>query len=118
MKTKPRIQTAIPKRRYHLGEFHVTILGEIESGDARNYRFVLAVVREGEPEPGMYLTCEPNPPESGMEGAFAMRLILQDGSQYVAGSDGWRELEAFAEDGLRVTQQVLNLTDEQPLRLL
>ena len=118
MKTKPRIQTALPRRRYRLGEFSVTILGDVESADSRSYRYVLAVVREGEPEPGMYLTCEPNPPGSGVEGAFAMRLILQDGAQYVSGSDEWRDLEAFSQDGLRITQRVLGLTDEQAYRLL
>lgn len=118
MKVKPRIKTAIPKHRYRLGEFNVTTLGEIVSADTHSYRYILAVVREGEPEPGMYLTCEPNPEGSGVEGAYAMRLMMQDGAQYVAGSDDWRDLDTFTQDGLQMTQRLLNLTDEQPYRLL
>ena len=35
----PRIQTAIPQRRYHYGDYAVSVLGEIESGDDHDYQF-------------------------------------------------------------------------------
>ena len=117
VKERPTIRTAIPKRLYRLGEFDVTILDEIESGDGRDYRYVLAVIRKGESEPGMYLTCEPNPGGSGVEGRLAMRLVLGDGAQFVAGSDRWSDLDAFVREGLQMAQTVLDLTDEQPYRL-
>ena len=44
----PKIQTAIPQRRYQLGEYSGVVLGEIESSDGVKYRYILALVREGE----------------------------------------------------------------------
>ena len=53
MQDKPKIDTAIPQRRYQLGAYTVVVLGEIESSDGKDYRYVAAVVREGDPEPGL-----------------------------------------------------------------
>ncbi len=114
---RPDIKTALPKRRYRYGEFTVVVLGDIETGDPNPYRYLMAVVREGEAEPGMYLTCEPNPDGSGVEGDFAMRMILPDGARYVAGADQWRDLEVFCDSGLQVLAQVLKLSDETPYRM-
>ncbi len=44
----PKIQTAIPQRRYQFGEYTGVVLGDIESGDDVKYRYILALVREGE----------------------------------------------------------------------
>ena len=44
----PKIQTAIPQRRYQFGEYTGVVLGEIESSDAVKYQYILALVREGE----------------------------------------------------------------------
>ena len=49
--SKPGIVTAIPKRRYTLGEFSLVVLGEIESNDNRDYGYIMAVVRGTDPEP-------------------------------------------------------------------
>ena len=38
------IQTAIPKRRYRIGEFTAVVLGEVESEDRADYRYIMAVV--------------------------------------------------------------------------
>ncbi len=114
---KPNIKTAIPKRRYRFGEFNIVILGEIETGDANHYEYIAAILREGDPEPGIYLTAEANPPSRREEGRYGMRLIMQEGSQLVRSSDGWRNLEVFAQDALDVARAVLNLRDEEPFRL-
>ena len=37
----PKIQRAIPKKRYQLGEFGVTVLGEIESPDIASYHYIM-----------------------------------------------------------------------------
>lgn len=47
---KPKITTAIPQRGYLLGEYGVMVLGEIESVDPPNYTFILAMVKEGDPD--------------------------------------------------------------------
>lgn len=118
MENKPDIKTAIPQQRYQLGQFSVTILGDIETGDANDYRYILAVVHEGNPEPGLYLTCEPAPQEARDKGHWAMRLILPDGAQVFAADDAWDDIDAFARDGLAAVQQLLQLTDEEPFRLV
>lgn len=115
---KPEIKTAIPKRRYQVGEFTVVVLGEIESGDGIDYRYIAAVVREGESEPGMYVTAENPPVKNEHQAAPAMRLILRDGTEIIGASDDWNDLERFVEDALEVTVRVLNLGDQEPYRLM
>ena len=51
MQDRPVIRTAIPKRRYQIGPYSASLLGEIESGDARAYRYILAFVASGKREP-------------------------------------------------------------------
>ena len=56
--SKPAFKTAIPKRRYKLGEFSIVVLGEVESEDDIDYQYILAVVQGQDPEPGLYITAE------------------------------------------------------------
>lgn len=114
---KPSIRTAIPKRRYRFGEFNIVFLGEIDSGDANQYEYIAAILREGDPEPGIYLTAERNPPSSRVDGRYGMRLIMKEGSQLVRSSDEWRDLERFVDEVIEVARNLLNLGDEQPFRL-
>ena len=62
MSSSPKIQTAIPQRRYQYGDYGVTVLGEIESGDERDYQFVAAFVKDGESRPRLYVVSERLPP--------------------------------------------------------
>ncbi len=117
MKNKPDIKTAIPRRRYSFGEFNVVILGDVESVDATEYRYILAVVREGDPEPGVYLTAERNRDGQAGTGAYAMRIIMADGSQVLDTADEWSDLDRFAADGLTVVSRLLNLGDQEAFRL-
>lgn len=115
---KPGIVTAIPKRRYKLGEFSVVILGDIESKDGIDYHLIMAVVRDSDPEPGLYLTAE-RPAEAGTsEGVYTMRIIMRDGAEVLGSSDAWSSIEVFAKEALDVVSRVLNLTDEVPYRLM
>ncbi|MFN2309232.1 MAG: hypothetical protein ABR553_05785 [Gammaproteobacteria bacterium] len=113
MQNKPNILRAIPLRRYTFGEFTVVVLGDIESPDAQDYRYILAVVREGDPEPGIYLTCEAKP-----GGQQQVHLVMRDGSEMVAEDPGYADIEVFCTAGLAMLQQLLNLSDEEPYRLL
>jgi len=114
---KPKIITAIPQRRYKLGSFLVTVLGEIDSGDGVDYRYIAAVVSEGDPEPGLYVTAERVASSAGRGGAHAMRIVMRDGAQVVGSSDRWNELDVFAADALDVVVRVLDLQDEEPYPL-
>lgn len=112
MQNKPDIKRAIPQRRYKYGEFEVVLLGDIESGDEHDYRYIIAVVREGESLPGLYLTCERTRP-----GSCPVRLIMRDGVQLLADDARLQDEEVFCATGLDVISQVLNLGDEEPYRL-
>jgi hypothetical protein len=115
---KPGIVTAIPKRRYKLGEFNVVILGEIESNDGVDYHLITAVVRDSDPEPGLYLTAE-RPPSAGAEkGVYTMRIVMRGGAEMIGTSDTWRDVDAFASETLKLVTRVLNLADEVPYRLM
>jgi len=115
---RPNFRTAIPKRRYRLGEFTITILGEIDSEEIVEYQYILAVVREGDSQPGMYLTAEKRQAGQKRMSDYEMRLIMQDGTQVVGTSEHWKELEIFAKDALQMVQTILNLQDEEPRQLL
>jgi len=114
---RPGIGTAIPRRRYRVGNFSFVILGDIESRDGRDYRWILAAVVDGESEPGMYITAERLPARERDEGQYGVRLILPGGSQVLDRSDAYRDLEAFAHAAVDLARTVLNLGDEEVRRL-
>lgn len=113
---KPGIRTAIPKRRYRLGEFTLTVLGEIESSDGVDYRYIMAVICGQDPEPGMYITAEKPSGEPGK--SLAMRIIMHDGEEELGRDESWRQLDAFTERGIEIVSRVLSLADETPWQLL
>ncbi|MDX1696892.1 MAG: hypothetical protein R3308_01325 [Thiohalobacterales bacterium] len=114
MKGKPGIGTAIPRRRYRLGEFTITVLGEIESTDGRDYRYIAGITDARDPEPGMYVTAE-----RGRRGeALDMRIIMRDGAEVIDTSDAWADLDAFVEEVIRIASKILRLSDETAYRLM
>ncbi len=114
---KPHILTAIPRNRYRLGEFTVTVLDEIESDDAVEYRYVAAVVRTGQMDPGLYVISVRN--QNTIEsGSHALWVIMRDGSQCVGIADHWSDLQEFTAAAIESIRQILNLQDEAPLKLL
>ncbi len=117
MQDKPKIDTAIPQRRYTLGAFTVVVLGEVQSSDGKDYRYVAAVVREGDPEPGLYLTAE-RPTGQRPADPYDMRVTMHDGSQVIGTSNRWSGIEEFSTDALGLIASILDLQDEQPYRLM
>jgi hypothetical protein len=113
---KPGISTAIPKRRYRLGEFTLVVLGEVDSSDGVDYVFIMAVVRGQDPEPGLYVTAERPAGSTGRQ--LDMRIIMRDGSEVIGQSEAWSQLDAFVEVATSMVSRVLNLSDETPWQLL
>jgi hypothetical protein len=113
----PKITTAIPKRRYAFGAFAAVLLGEIDSGDQRAYRYILAVVAEGQSEPCLYITCEHTSGEERVRGGYMLRQVDAAGENIMGIADQWKDLEAFAGEALRLAQVALDLADETPVRL-
>jgi hypothetical protein len=99
--SKPGIVTAIPRRRYRLGEFSLVVLGEIESNDDRDYRYIMA---------------ESN--RAAARSGYDMRLVMRDGEDVIGSSADWRDLDAFTDEAIRIVSQVLNLGDEEPYRVM
>jgi hypothetical protein len=113
--TMPQIDTAIPKRRYQIGEFTAVVLGDVESKDGEEYRFVMALVPEGRRQPIFYVSSVRN--RSGDEGSHRLRAASTQLTRDMGASDDWNNLDAFCDEALLVVRQALGLMDEQPLRL-
>ncbi|QIK38117.1 hypothetical protein GWK36_09100 [Caldichromatium japonicum] len=118
MQGRPLIQTAIPKRRYRIGGYVATLLGEIESKDGRRYRYLLAFVPEGASEPVLYVCSESSPSAERATGAYRLSLISESLNEFLDCNDRWGEIEPFAEQGLRLGCQVLGLPEGAISRLL
>jgi hypothetical protein len=116
MQDRPVIKTAIPKRRYQIGDFGASLLGEIESTGARRYRYILAFVQLGHSQPSLYVCAEPA--EEGGGGKHALRVVNEVMSEVVDTDDRWGDLDAFAEQGLKLGAQALGLQQEQVVRLM
>jgi hypothetical protein len=114
----PKIQRAIPQRRYQFGDFGVTVLGEIESGDGRDYEFVVAFVKEGEHQPRLFIVSERLPPVQRTEGSHAVRLINNAMDEVMDIDDRWRRLGDFVDQALQMGAQVLGLEQEVPYQLM
>ncbi|HEY0721955.1 MAG TPA: hypothetical protein VGE50_11965 [Gammaproteobacteria bacterium] len=113
--TMPQIGTAIPKRRYQLGEFTAVVLGDVESRDGEEYRYVMALVPEGQQQPIFFVSSVRN--RSGNEGSHRLRASSTQLTRDMGASDGWANLDSFCEEALQVARQAMGLMDEQPLRL-
>lgn len=118
MQHRPRITTALPRRRWQLGDHSATLLADIESPDDSRYRYILALVPMGQSEPSLYVTCEEAPPARSMDGRWDLRVINHAMADVLASGDHWGDLDTFAEQALDLARQVLGLRNEQAHRLL
>lgn len=116
MQHKPEIRTAIPRRRYRLGEFTLIVLGDIASGDGIDYQYIMAVIQGQDPEPGLYITAER--PESPGGRELSMRLVMRDGSEVIGSSEQWVSLDMFTGEAIDIVSRILSLSDETPYQLL
>lgn len=113
----PIIQTAIPKQRYQLGPYQAVVLGDIESPDPVRYRFILALVREGETQPSVFVTCEKNARAQAQAGSHRMCLISTQANEVLGSSDDFKDLDSFAVAALTVALRTLGLSAITPVRL-
>jgi hypothetical protein len=118
MHERPIIRTAIPKCRWQVGDYGASLLGEIESGDGRNYRWILAFVRTGQREPELYVCAEAPHPGEGEPGGLRLRMIAESISEVLDTDPRWGDREDFAERALRLGVQALGLQRERTVRLL
>lgn len=117
MQNRPIIETAIPRRRYQVGDHGATLLGEIRSGDERRFRFILAFVPNGRPEPVLYVCTEYLADANG-KGGYRFLVINEAMTEVLDAGDQWGDEETFATQALEVGSQILGLQQESPVRLL
>jgi hypothetical protein len=118
MEHEPRIQTAIPKKRYQIGPFVGVVLGDIDSSDGIEYRYVLAMVEEGVGKPGLFICAERNRGEAAKRGRYRMRVVAPWGAEVLGDSDRWGDLDNFVADSFSIAMAKLALTDETPVPLM
>ena len=118
MHERPQIRTAIPKHRYQIGDYAASLLGEIESGDLRAYRYILAFVPLGQREPELYVCAEVVPPGESSAGALRLRVVSETLCEVLDTDDRWGDLETFAAQALKLGAQALGLQREPVVRLM
>jgi hypothetical protein len=111
----PQFATAIPKRRYQMGDFSVVVLGDIESNDGNNYRYIFAMVQDGTKEPSFYVVSIHRP---GPDGDYLLKVVAPNMERELNTSDAWRDLDIFTDQAISLAQQVMGLKDEAAHRLM
>lgn len=118
MQDRPVIKTAIPKGRYQIGDFSASLLGEIDSGDSRNYRYILAFIPMGKSEPTFYVCAEQATPAESAGGKYRLRVVNDVMSEVMETSDQWGDLDRFSQQGIALAVQALGLQQEQVIKLM
>lgn len=111
----PRFATAIPKRRYQIGDFSAVVLGNVESSDDITYRYIFAMVQDGSTEPSFYVLAIHQP---SADGDYLLKVLAPNLERELNTSDAWRDLDIFADQAISLAQQVMGLKDEAAHRLM
>jgi len=112
----PGIKTAIPRHRFRVGAHEAVLLGDVESTDHAQYRYILAVVLEGQKEPTWFATAEPR--SRAYRGPHALCLYTEDGGrEEIDVSREWADAEAFAHRALALACERLGV-DGPPQQLM
>ena len=114
----PHIKTAIPLQRHQIGSFVATVLGDIDSDDPADYRYIMAIVEEGKQEPALYVTSERNTGPSAEQGRYRLRVIMGNEEKELSPSDEWGEVDKFSLAGMGIIAKLMRLDDETPVRLM
>jgi hypothetical protein len=118
MSNFPLIRTAIPRRRYRVGEYQANLLADIESGDDKDYQFILAFIEDGGSKPVLYVCAERNPPGERSDGLYRLTIINDVMSDVLSAGNQWRSEDRFAEEGLEIGVKALGLQEEMVSRLV
>lgn len=116
--SEPHIITAIPLQRHQIGGFVATVLGEIQSDDPVQYRYIMAIVEDGKQKPAMYVISELNAGDSAGEGRYSLRVVMGDQEKLLNPSDEWGDIDKFSLAGMGIIAKLMRLEDEQPVRLM
>lgn len=112
----PKFSTAIPVRRYQIGEFSGVVLSEVEAEDGNQYIYLFALVKDGQTEPSHYVSLEKTQP--GEQDAYKIRVVTPDSDQVIGYSPQALDVDEFTHGALSTCAAVANLADEEPMRVL
>jgi hypothetical protein len=118
MSNFPKIQRAIPQRRFQYGDFAVTVLGDVESADPRAYEHIAAFVKEGETQPRLYVVSERLAPGRRAAGSHALRVINSAMDEIMDTDSRWARQDAFVDQALMLGGQLLGLEQDTPYPLM
>lgn len=118
MQDRPIIKTAVPVRRYQIGDVTLTLLDHIESGDQRRFRYLLAFVPLGQREPSLYVCAAGGQSGANELGPYRLLVINEVMTEELDSDPRWGDLETFVEQGIQLGAQLLGLQQEQIVRLL
>lgn len=111
-----QIETAVPRRRYRLGDFTVVVLGDVTSPDPVEYRHLAAFVPDGARDALLYVSCDRDAGGQG-GGGWRLRVVAPHDARVLDTESDCTDLDAFAEVALAAGGRILELTDEEPRRL-
>ncbi|OOZ38433.1 hypothetical protein BOW53_15570 [Solemya pervernicosa gill symbiont] len=114
----PNISTAIPQRRFQLGDYSAVVLGNIESNDPMPYRFILALVPEGAKKPVLYVISQKARRADAASGSHQLRIVSENLDESISVSDLWGDLDGFTTEAMLVTRKAMGLMDEQPYQMM
>lgn len=114
----PKITRAIPRQRYQVEDYAVSVLGEIESPDPQAYHLIMAFVPDGKTEPVLYICSEKAPPNKRHDGTHQIRVINHAMSEVMDQADQWKDLDTFAAEALKMGCQLLSLAPEKAVKLM
>lgn len=114
----PHIKTALPCQRHQIGSFVATVLTDIDSDDPVEYRYIMAIVEDGQQQPALFVTSERNTGPGADAGRYRLRVIMGSEEKELPPADDWGDLERFSLAGLGIVAKLMNLHDEQPVRLV
>ena len=114
----PHIKTAIPLQRHQIGSYVATVLGDINSDDPVDYRFIMAIVENGKQEPTLYVTSEYNTDSSTSEERYRLRVIMGNEEKLLNPSDELGDVDKFSLAGMGIIAKLMRLEDETPIRLM
>lgn len=109
----PHIRSAVARRRYRLGSYTAVLLDQIESVGAVEYLYIVAVRRDGDDLPCLFVTSETSEMPEGLGGRpHFLGMFDASGHSNLGASDEWADMEHFASRALSIVIARLNITEE------
>jgi len=112
---QPLIKRATMLRKYRLGPNVTGLYGNIESAGSMQYSFILAVQRDTERQPFVFVTSEVSVLAHAMGPSHVLGIFEGDRHVNMGFSDEWADLEHFTMRALEIAAGYVGVTDPPKL---